>query len=88
MGLPHLEHARIPISERLDSGLGCADGMIAGPRSGGSSILSVTETADKGAVMKPACSSSSELSGHYCSPFEIKITFVRSEYGNFDCRNE
>jgi hypothetical protein len=51
IGLRHLEQARIPISARLYSGLGWADGTMLALDQAGSAKLSVTDNYRQGAVM-------------------------------------
>jgi len=48
MGLPHLEHARIPISARLWSGSGWVDGMMLAFDQAGAQDSQSPVTADKG----------------------------------------
>lgn len=52
MGLPHLEHARIPISARLYNGVRSVVGMMLAFNQGGSAVLSVTGNCRQGAVME------------------------------------
>ena len=54
MGLPHLEHGRIPISARLNIGLGWTDDMMLPSIGREHAALSVTDNCRYGAVMAPA----------------------------------
>jgi hypothetical protein len=54
MGLPHLEHGRIPISARLKIGLGRTDDMTLPSVGREHAALSVTDDCRYGAVMRPA----------------------------------
>jgi hypothetical protein len=54
MGLPHLEHGRIPISARLNIGLGWTDDMMLPSVGREHAALSVTDNCRYGAVMAPA----------------------------------
>jgi hypothetical protein len=56
MGVPHLEHAKMPISARLKSGSGWVDGKMHTLDQAGAQVLSVTGNCRQGAVMEPACS--------------------------------
>jgi hypothetical protein len=71
IGLRHLEQARIPISARLNSGLGWTDGMMLALDQAGAQHSQSPVGADKGAVMGPACSSEFRNSGQYCSLSEL-----------------
>jgi hypothetical protein len=51
MGLPHLEHGRIPISARLNIGLGWTDDMMLRSIGREHAALSVTDNCRYGAVM-------------------------------------
>ena len=51
MGLPHLEHGRIPISARLNIGLGWTDDMMLPSIGREHAALSVTDNCRYGAVI-------------------------------------
>jgi hypothetical protein len=58
MGLPHLEHGRIPISARLFSGFGWMDDMTLSLRWAGALPISQSPMdAEGAAMMEPACAS-------------------------------
>jgi hypothetical protein len=68
IGLRHLEQARIPISERLKSGLGWIEGMMRSLCLAGALPNSLSPVdAEDGAVTEPACSPVPESGGQYCS---------------------
>jgi hypothetical protein len=50
------------------------DGMMLTLDQAGAQYSQSPVTADKGAVMEPACSPSSGVAGHYCSLFKIVRT--------------
>jgi hypothetical protein len=69
MGLPHMEHARIPNSARLYSGLGWVDGMMLALGQAGAQILSVTGNCRQRAVIAPA------YSHRFQSRWSLLLTF-------------
>ena len=66
MGLPHSEHARIPISARLYSGIS-VDGMMLALDQAGAQYSQSPVTADKGTVMSQHALLGSIVCAHYCS---------------------
>jgi len=69
MGLPHLEHGRIPISARLNIGLGWTDDIMLPSIGREHAALSVTDNCRYGAVI---------ASGYFNSvltPWSILLTF-------------
>jgi hypothetical protein len=69
MGLPHLEHGRIPISARLNIGLGWTDDMMLPSIGREHAALSVTDNCRYGAVMALGYFNS------VLTPWSILLTF-------------